>query len=168
MMDVTVGGDAPEVLNQPMLHLKYLTLTFNQIQQSSILSSLSRRQGWTPPSFTHLSFHFYGLKHRDAVMNVANVFGKQLEFFALTGFGQEDTSKSWFCEMLAVAPNTKYFAFYPQLNDNIRFNQLPYTKCSNIVEVVGILNVWRDKSSRTFLRPLDSVCKHFRFSGTFG
>lgn len=141
-VDVWVPTSAPEplpTLNQPMLHLKDLTLIFHAYGSSRLLLlSLSRLQGWALPALTHLSFHLCGTGNIRALKEVVDAFGKQLEFFALTCDGEGwDNAKSWFCEMLAAVPNIKELVFYPRPYDNISFDQLPPAKYVN-VEVVGL------------------------------
>jgi hypothetical protein len=130
-------GELP-TLNQPMLHLKHLTLVFNDIAEESILLSLSRLQGWSLPSLTHFSFHLYSVEHMGVVKGVVGTFGRQLEFLALTGRSLiRGTDKSWFCELLTAAPNIKEFVFCPRSSDNISFEHLPPAKYGNI-EVIGL------------------------------
>jgi hypothetical protein len=108
IIDVFEYTEKLPTLNQPIPYLKYLTLIINKIEERDIQGSLSRLQGWSLPSLTHLSFHLYNVELRRAVKDVVGIFGRQLEFFALTGDGTiQRTDKSWFCEMLTAAPNLK-------------------------------------------------------------
>ena len=132
-----MSGELPN-LNRPLSHLKYFTLIFNGNTQSTILSSLSTLKEWSLPSLTHLSLHLYSNEHRGAVKDVLRAFGRQIEFFALTGeCNMRGTDRPWFCELLTAALNIKEFVFDPQPSDNIDFDQLPPAKYAN-VEIVGL------------------------------
>jgi hypothetical protein len=136
VIDTDHSEEELPTLNQPMLYLKYLTLIFDEVDESTIISSLSRLQGWSLPSLTHLSFYLYLTEQRAVVRDVVDVFGKQLEFLAVAS-DTTDTNKSWFCEILTAVPNIKEFVFSPQPSDNISFGQLPPAKYTSI-EVVGL------------------------------
>ena len=132
-----IPGELP-ILNRSMLRLKHLILKFNDIQESSFLSSLSRLQGWSLPCLTHLSFHLYSIRHRGAVKEVVDAFGKQLEFVALTGEGSlTGRDEPLFCQILGAAPNIKEFVFSPRRSDDINIDHLPPARYAN-VEVVGL------------------------------
>lgn len=141
VIDTELWDDIPEglpTINRPMVHLKYLTLVFSSLVQSTIGSSLSSLQNWCLPSLTHLCIHSYGNEDRGAAKGALDVFGKQLELFAFTSDTESRAgTKSWFCEMLTAAPNIKRLVFRPQPSDNISLDQLPPMKYAS-VSVVGL------------------------------